>query len=252
MLAAKSEKLLGVFNAGHLPFAIDRDHDSALAEKIPTLAEMAMAALSRFLADDKPFLLQVEGARVDHAAHLNDIAGLLGEQLAFDDALGAVLAAIAGRDDILVVVTSDHGNSNPGLSGTGNAYGESTERFSRITRMKASHEKIFLEWMKVRDGDVKSFTELVKTHLGFNLEAAEAEAMVAMLGKRPAQQWSRQLRKPEGLLGQFSGNHTGIGWIGTSHTSDPTIITAVGPLADRFSGLVVNSDVFKHLIEALG
>ena len=38
--------------------------------------------------------------------NLNDIAALLGGQLAFDDSLGAVLDAIAGRDDILVMVTS--------------------------------------------------------------------------------------------------------------------------------------------------
>ncbi|MCX6867296.1 MAG: hypothetical protein NTV46_13940 [Verrucomicrobia bacterium] len=33
-------------------------------------------------------------------------------------------------------------------------------------------------------------------------------------------EWNHQLEKPEGLLGQFAGNHTGIGWTGTSHTSD--------------------------------
>ncbi|MCB1132147.1 MAG: alkaline phosphatase, partial [Verrucomicrobiae bacterium] len=82
LLAAKSAKLLGTFHPGHLPYSIDRDHDSALAAKVPTLAEMATAALSRFLADDRPFLLQVEGARIDHAAHFNDIGGLLGDQLA--------------------------------------------------------------------------------------------------------------------------------------------------------------------------
>jgi alkaline phosphatase len=114
---------LGIFSAGHLPFEIDRQHDASLAESVPSLSEMALAALSRGLAQDQPFLLQVEGLRVDHAAHFNDIGALLGGQLAFDDALAAVLAAVAGRDGILVVVTSDHGNANPGLSGLGDAYG---------------------------------------------------------------------------------------------------------------------------------
>ena len=98
LLAAREEKLLGTFTRGHLPFSIDRDHNPAMAAAVPTLTEMAQAALTRFLAGDKPFLLQIEGARIDHAAHLNDIGALLGDQLAFDDALAAVLALIGRRD----------------------------------------------------------------------------------------------------------------------------------------------------------
>jgi hypothetical protein len=42
---------------------------------------------------------------------------------------------------------------------------------------------------------------------------------------------NHQLEKPEGLLGQLCGNHTDIGWVGTSHTSDPTLVSAIGPQA---------------------
>ncbi len=252
LLAATGGKVLGTFTRGHLPFSIDRDHNEKIAGQIPTLTEMAMAALSRFLASEQPFLLQVEGARIDHAAHLNDIAGLLGDQLAFDDALAAILAKTAGRDDVLVVVTSDHGNSNPGLNGTGNAYGESTSRFAGIANIKASHERIFGEWNSIKNGDSKQLTELIRSHLNFDLRADEADAMMEILHKRPLVEWSHQMEKPEGLLGQMAGNHTGIGWCGTSHTSDPTLVSAIGPQAERFSGVVINTDVFGHLMEMLG
>ncbi|MDP3851855.1 MAG: alkaline phosphatase [Luteolibacter sp.] len=252
MLAARGGKLLGTFTAGHLPFSIDRDHSEKLAARVPTLTEMAGAALSRFLADDKPFLLQVEGARIDHAAHLNDIGALLGDQLAFDDALASVLGMIAGRGDILVVVTSDHGNSNPGLNGMGNGYGESTQRFERITRFAGSHERIFAEWAGIRNGDAGQLSSLVKRHLNLTLKAEEIEALTAILAKRDVTEWNHQLAKPEGLLGQFLGNHTGIGWTGTTHTADPTLVSAIGPQAERFAGMVRNSDVFGHLLEMLG
>jgi len=252
MLACKSPKMLGTFTMGHMPFTIDRDHDPKLAARIPTLTEMATAALSRFLADDKPFLLQVEGARVDHAAHLNDIAGLLGDQLAFDDAVAAVLTAITGRDDILVVVTSDHGNSNPGLNGTGVSYSESTPRFGRIPRCKASFERIFAECAAIKKCDPPRIIDIIKQHLDFTLKPDEAEALCGIFAKEPIVEWSHQLEKPEGLLGQFAGNHTGIGWTGTSHTSDPTLVSAIGPQAGRFNGMVRNTDVFQHLLETLG
>lgn len=252
LLASRAGKLLGTFTPGHLPYSIDREHSAAIAAKVPSLSEMADAALSRFLADDKPFLLQIEGARIDHAAHLNDIAGLLGDQLAFDDCLDAVLAKISGRDDILVVVTSDHGNANPGMNGTGAGYGECNQRFARIRKMTSSHESLFAEWATIKNGDTKQLGDLVRAKLGFDLKADEAAAMHDILNKRPVIEWSHQLEKPEGLLGQFAGNHTGIGWSGTSHTSDPTLVTAIGPGADRFAGMVINSDVFGHLRAVFG
>lgn len=252
LLAARGEKLLGAFTRGHLPFSIDRDHSDELAKRVPTLTEMAAAALSRFLAGDKPFLLQVEGARIDHAAHLNDIGALLGDQLAFDDAVAAVLAMTAGRDDILVVVTSDHGNSNPGLCGMGDGYRESTQRFERITRFKASHERIFAEWLKLKNGDAAQLSSLIEHHLQLTLKQAEVEALFNILNRRVVIEWNHQLEKPEGLLGQLTGNHTGIGWTGTTHTSDYTLVSAKGPQAERFGGIVINTDVFGHLVEMLG
>lgn len=252
LAAAKSPRLLGTFTRGHLPFSIDRDHDAALAAAVPTLEEMARAALTRFLSDSKPFLLQVEGARIDHAAHLNDIGGLLGDQLAFDDALGAVLAMTADHPDVLVVVTSDHGNANPALNGMGSGYTETTQRFARTARLKGSHEKIFGEWNRTKNGDAAKLTALVRNHLDFDLKADESAALLEILRKRDVLEWNHQLDKPEGLLGQFAGNHTGIGWTGTTHTADPTLVTAFGPQASRFAGIVVNTEVFGHFTEMLG
>ena len=252
LLAAREEKLLGTFTRGHLPFSIDRDQNTALATVVPTLTEMTQAALTRFLASDKPFLLQVEGARIDHAAHLNDIGALLNDQLAFDDALAAVITMIGQRNDILLVVTSDHGNGNPGLNGMGNAYTESTQHFANIVKMKASHERLFADWENLNHSSVAHLTDLIQQGLGFTLKPDQAHALIDIFEKNPVVEWNEQLSKPEGLLGQFAGNHTGIGWTGTTHTSDPTLVSAIGPQANRFSGMVKNTDVFSNLIEMLG
>ena len=252
LIAARGDKLLGTFTRGHLPYSIDRDHNPKLAARVPDLTEMTRAALSRFLAGDRPFLLQVEGARIDHAAHLNDIVGLLGDQLAYDDALAAVLEMTAGRDDILVITTSDHGNANPGLNGMGAGYSESTQRFERIARFTASHERIFGEWEKLENRGSVELSALITSHLQLSLKAHEVEALHDILHQRKVVEWNHQLRNPEGLLGQIIGNHTGIGWTGTTHTTDPTLVTATGPQAARFAGMVRNSDVFGHLMEMLG
>ena len=252
LLASRDEKLLGLFAPGHLPFSVDRDNDPAMKAAIPTLTEMATAALSRFIAKGKPFLLQVEGARIDHGAHTNDIAGLLNDQLAFDDALAEMISQTARHDDILIVVTSDHGNSNPGLRGMGESYKDTNACFATIRNMKASNERIFAEWAKITEKSPENLKSMISKHLGFTLETAEAETFIEGFAKHPVVEWNHQLANSEGLLGQFAGNHTGIGWTGISHTSDPTIVSALGPQSDRFTGMVRNSDVFGHLVEMLG
>jgi alkaline phosphatase len=250
LLASKSARLLGTFTSGHLPYSVDRSHDEGLAKKVPTLAEMTDAALKRFLAGDAPFLLQIEGARIDHAAHANDIAGLLGDQLAFDDAIATVMAAIAGRDDILVVVTSDHGNSNPGLNGMGSSYRRTNEHFRRIAAMKSSHERLFAEW-SAKPAGPSALSALVEDRLGFKPSDSEAATLLDTIGGKPVSEWNHLLANPPGILGQIAGNHSGIGWTGTVHTADPTLITALGPQAERFHGLVRNDSVHGKLLEIL-
>ncbi|MFC7339170.1 alkaline phosphatase [Haloferula chungangensis] len=251
LLASNSPKLLGTFASDHLPYSIDRAADPKLAKKVPTLAEMTRAALDRFLASDKPFLLQVEGARIDHAAHANDIGALLHDQLAFDDALAEVIAMTAAHPEILVVITSDHGNANPALNGTGAAYRRTNEHFERIARARASHEAILASW-KSKPGDTSDLVALIEKSLGFTPEKEEASALLDTLAGREFAEWSHQLSNPPGLLGQISGNHTGTGWTGVSHTADPTVISSFGPGSAAFSGLVRNDQVRDKLLETLG
>ena len=251
LLASREPRLLGMFGQDHLPYAVDHANDPALKTAVPTLAEMATAALDRFLAQDAPFLLVVEGARIDHAAHMNCIAGLLGDQLAFDDAVAATLAKTAGRDDILVVVTSDHGNANPGLNGMGGSYQRSNEAFAHVAKIAISHELLCMKWQTAKRTGRADLAAFLRGHLHIDVTPGELDAIRAALDGQETEDWNHQHRNRDGLLGQIVGNHTGIGWTGVSHTTDPTLVSATGPGAERFGGLVVNTDVNRHLRELL-
>ena len=252
LLKTKSDRILGLFSDSHIPFEVDRLNNPMLAAKTPTLSEMSEVALKNLLGRPEKFLLQIEGGRIDHGAHANDIAGLIWDQLAFDAALAKVLEMVSGRDDILVVVTSDHGNANPGLNGTGREYVKSNQAFKSIARMTASYEAIIREWGTLADNSPENLAAIISTKLGFKLSKEESETLYTSFTKGEVVEWSDQLANPNGLLGQFAGNHTGIGWTGTSHTSDPTMISAIGPQAERFSGIVPNHEVHRHFVEMLG
>jgi alkaline phosphatase len=251
LLASKGPRLLGTFASGHLPFTIDRRADARLAAEVPTLAEMAQAALARLLATGDPFLLQVEGARIDHAAHANDIGGLLWDQLEFDDALAAMLAATAANGDLLLIATSDHGNSNPGLNGVGANYKRTNEHFARIAKQSRSHEML-LDGLTDQHDNPQAVAAAVENALGFRPEPDEVEALAATLASRPVVEWNHLLASPPGILGQIAGNRTGIGWTSTSHTADPTLISAAGPGAGLFHGAVRNDAIHAKLLDLLG
>jgi alkaline phosphatase len=173
---------------------------------------------------------------------------LLHEQLEFDDALAKVLVLTAAHPDVLIVVTSDHGNSNPGLNGMGPAYQQSNECFARIQRSQESFSSLLNRWLQKPEQDLAA---MIEKQIGFSLSPSEHEALRATLSQKKVIEWNHLLANPEGLLGQFAGNHFGVGWTGTTHTSDPTIVSAIGPESERFTGLVTNTDVFRHFTESL-
>ncbi len=247
--AAQGRRMLGTFSEGHLPYVIDRP------DGVPSLAEMTRAALAVLARNPAGFLCQIEGARIDHAAHNNDAPALLHEQLAFDDALRVALDFARRDGRTLVVVTSDHGNANPGLNGWGKAYTESPARFRTLSRATRSSDTI-LRWIKSSHeaGAVPhdTFCGKFEEMAGFRLTGREREILVQAALEGEAPNWGQQMSGFMGLLGQIAGNHNGIGWTGVTHTSDHTITTAFGPGSEAFHGLLRNDTVFALLTAALG
>src|SRR5690606_19167484 len=97
-------------SSSHMPYEIDRRHVAGEADRVPSLAEMAGVAVRRLEAlGDGRFFLMVEGARIDHAGHANDAAASIHDQLAFDEAAGAMAQYAADHPDTLLILTTDHG-----------------------------------------------------------------------------------------------------------------------------------------------
>jgi alkaline phosphatase len=139
--APKQVRWLGTFATSHLPFTVDHVNDPQLLASVPTLAQMTSAALG-WLEAHPHFILQIEGGRVDQACHNCDIASALRDMIAFDEALDVVLAFQRRVADTLVVITTDHGNGNPGLNGIGDGYGQSPFLLNHVLDVRESFPKI--------------------------------------------------------------------------------------------------------------
>lgn len=101
---ARSDRLLGLFEPGHMQFEHDRAKDGAGE---PSLPEMTAKAIDLLSKNRKGFFLMVEGARIDHAHHMNNAYRALTDALAFSDAVRVALEK-TDPDETLVIVTADH------------------------------------------------------------------------------------------------------------------------------------------------
>jgi alkaline phosphatase len=125
---AQVDKVLALFQPGHLHYEHDRPGDAAGE---PSLAAMVRAAIRRLERAPKGYLLIVEGGRIDHAHHAGNAYRALTDTIALADAVRAA-TELTSAEDTLIVVTADHSHvlSFAGYSRRGNPIlGKVTDRY---------------------------------------------------------------------------------------------------------------------------
>jgi alkaline phosphatase len=93
--------------------------------------------------------------------------------------------------------------------------------------------------------------QTIRASFGIDVSAEETEWLRSAAASVKGIAISKQLDKMVGILGQVVGNHTGVGWTGTSHTSDYTMLLALGPGSGRFHGFMKNTDAFPILCDLM-
>jgi alkaline phosphatase len=259
MRAADPDKpLLGLFADGHMAYTLDRP------EQQPDLEEMTRTALSRLFKSPNGFVLLVEGGRVDHAAHANDAASLIHDQLAFDRALKAVWELTRDRSDTLVIVTTDHGNANPALSKSST---RTLQGVQLLNRAKHSFEWLFREAMgQIKDDDgvplieqkspdanakrIAHFHQLVKDNLFIDLSKDQLETLSLAVAGKPVDPFSER-QSLTSVLGSLLANHNLVSFLSANHTSDMVEVTSWGPGCDRINPMISNYDLHDIAVKAL-
>jgi alkaline phosphatase len=239
---------LGTFDRSHLPYTIDWAADSAIRTKVPSLAHMTRFALKK-LGREQRFILQIEGGRIDHAAHGCDIATAVREVVAFDEAIEVAVDFQAREPETLLIVTVDHGTGNPGLNGTGTAYKESPKLFAHTLGAMRSFESLEAEFKKATT--VAQLQKVVLAASGYAVPDAKAALLLAFIEKKNPPVYDT-MNGLAAQLGQLVANRYGVGWSSGSHTADFVPLVALGPGADRFSGFLQNTDVFHHYVALAG
>jgi alkaline phosphatase len=243
--AAENDKpLLGVFGENGLPYSIDHVNDTAHKTNIPTLAEMTATAIERMKGNPNGFVMQVEGGKVDWAAHGNDVAGLIYDQVAFDDAVKVAMDFAQQDGETLVIITTDHGNSNPGLF-----YGKTAdENFDRIQRFRHSNE-----WLigKMLEGLTPSqLIELTTEMQDWTPTTDEASSLLKAIAGLSDENRLKPEKQPFGPLAMMQRAHTSVHFGADSHSSDCVELAAFGPGSELVQQFTINTDLHNLMLKA--
>lgn len=246
MLAIEKDKILGVFDKGGLAYTLDRNNDKKLEIQTPTLAEMTQKAIDIMKDTEEGFVLQVEGGKVDWAAHANDAGALIYDQMAFDDAVEVALKFAEQNEETLVIITTDHGNANPGIM-----YGKNVNaNFERLQKFKHSNDWILQDITK--NDTVEQIRERIEYANNFGISKEQAESILAYYTglEKPEEGLYNYKNLPFKLLSTIQQEYHSVGWISTNHSGDYVELAMYGPHSNQLNPFVKNTELHNFMLQA--
>jgi alkaline phosphatase len=188
----------------------------------------------------------VEAGKVDWAAHANDIGALLYDQVAFDDTLKIVLDFAAQHKDTLVVITTDHGNANPGLFSGAKA----NQNFDRIQTFKHTNEWILSGVDK--NTSASTLIEKIVEAQGYAITKEEASAVLKHYQTLDEKGIYNPRKLPYRELAQLQTEYTSVGWGSMDHSADYVELAMLGPGAELLNPFVRNFELHNLMLKAAG
>ncbi len=235
--------LLGVFHEDGLPYSLDVQFNKKLKAEIPSLSEMTTQAINRLKQNKNGFVLQVEGGSVDWAAHANDASALLYEQIAFDEALAEAISFAEQDGETLVIITTDHGNANPGLF-------SSNDKFDKIQHFQQTNNKVLNSI--TRNFSSKQVIDYIESAQGIVIKNEEAKDILKHYNQLDSEGLYNPNHLPFKTYAEIQSNYTGISFASTNHSADLVELAMFGPSSENLQQFVKNTDLHNFMLQAAG
>ena len=256
LAAAKDGKLLGLFALDNLNVYLDREilrDPEVLGDftKQPTLMEMTQKAIDILSKNENGFFLMVEGACIDKQLHTMDWERAAYDTIEMDQAVGLARRFAARNGDTLVIATADHSHG-ASISGT---YHERDGKTGREA-VRTYADSTFPTYVDSnKDGFPDSPVTDVTLAVHFanhpdhyeDFKFKKSPVAPAIMSGDVA--IANKNRAPAGLF--YLGNIPS-GEPSEVHAADDVPLSAGGPGADYFRGVMDNTEVFFGMIRALG
>jgi len=278
---ATTDRLLGLFALSNMNVALDKI-DGRRAKALgqsgrvvddygfpdqPMLDEMTGKALAILDRHQKGFVLMVEGASIDKQAHAMDTERWLLDIIEFDRAIALAKAYAQRRSDTLVIVTADHecaGVAHIGGSRVSDSRLQALVREGSGTALRNEvvgvYEQAGFPKYKIDADGYPQTTDIDNRLLvGYGSNADRMEDF--RTNPQPLQDNQQPFTKqeplstyPSGLLARDQeGKYMITGQVpgdSATHTATDVPLSAFGPGAYAFTGVMDNTDVFFKLAQA--
>jgi alkaline phosphatase len=283
--AAQTDRLLGLFALSNMNVALDKI-DGRRAKKLPDanttvvddygfpdqpmLDEKTAKALQVLGRKKEGFVLMVEGASIDKQAHAMDTERWMLDTLEFDRAVATAQAYAAERGDTIVIVTADHECSGAALIGgsrvndatlaeLGAAGGSAGGKANLRDKVVGVYEQAgFPRYRLAADGYPAATDIDFRLLIGYGAnadryedwrtnakplrgsgQAVDKDGPVATYPNTPM---NRDIAGGLLITGHVPGDSA-------VHTATDVPLSAYGPGAWAFTGVMDNTDVFFKLVQ---
>lgn len=223
--------------ATELPYAINR------TEKDLTLAQITAAGID-FLKEKskKGFFMMIEGGKIDYAAHNDDGATVFQEVLDFDAAIAVAYEFYKKhKDETLIIVTADHETGGLVLG----YRGDYTLNLKALSSQKVSVERMIEILQAEKETTWERLEQLVKENIGVGIRNKKAN------GERVTVDYD--LAREIAYNAVYDLNRSAaLSWASGNHSGTFVPLFAIGKGADRFNGVIDNTDIPKIIRELKG
>ena len=249
MMNFTGDKVWALFDKQAMPYDLDRNPDL-----MPSMAEMTTKALEILNKNPNGFFLMVEGSKVDWAAHANDPAGMIGEFLAFDKAVGAAIEFAKKDGSTTIVVLPDHGNSgfSIGRNGLKKSYTSLTkdDLFGTVSKIKRTAEGLEKMLLNTRPENIK---EVFKQFTGIEITNDELKTLAGSKNYK-AEDYT-QVSNSNNMTHNITvmlNERMPFGFTTGGHTGEEVFLAVYHPQGDVLKGNVRNTDVHQYLYKVAG
>ncbi|WP_343641106.1 alkaline phosphatase [Roseateles sp.] len=280
---AGADKLLGLFAFSNMNVALDKiDGRRGVKQGLaggsvvddygfpdqPMLDEMAKAAIATLKKQSKGFVLMIEGASIDKQAHNMDSERWMLDTIEFDRAVQVAQDFARENGDTLVIVTADHECSGAALIG-GSMLTDQALRDAAAKKGAANlrdkvvgvYEKAgFPRYRIATDGYPEATDIDYRLLVGYGANADRYEdwrtnqtplrdSQQPMVKGEPLKWYPANAAERDDAQGEFlvTGQVPGEQAV---HTATDVPLSAFGPGALAFTGVMDNTDVFFKLAQA--
>jgi len=235
------DKVLGLFGVQHLIYSIDREVKDRASNE-PTLEEMTSKAIELLSQDTDGFFLMVEAGVLDWAGHARDVAAIIGDTMALDDAVETAMSFARSNGNTQVIVTADHETGGLAINEWAGYPAPTSEEHFKMIIGGVTASSNFI-WSEIEDG-VMTIDEAMATYANItDLTGEERPMITSMLG-----------------VADVISGRAHVGWAypcdGTEtmaqHTGVMVPVYSYGPGTEGLGGLVDNTDIALAMFDVIG